>query len=315
MTDKFLLRCFPDQPPAHLPYGFQGHLYRGKVYPPFIEGLATDTLARVWQTNGQDTLICSHQKVGTHLVKRFLVELLAAVGGFSPSHPCHGRDLGHGAVPWPEVLYSQSGPGGWEDHLQTLGEGPRLWYTHCCFEDLPLQRVDPHTRFILVYRDPKDVAVSQYFFYRRHPLLGVNPDLTLEAFVDLFLAGALYFGDYHHHVLGWLRQRGQAIAADRLLVLRYEDLVLDKLTSVDRIARFMVPGLSLDRASRDQIAHRTEFEVMKAELTHHPQSFHFRPENYFRSGRTGDWQNHLSPDLAAPIDQKTRDLWAAVLDP
>jgi hypothetical protein len=159
------------------------------------------------------------------------------------------------------------------------------------------------------------VAVSQYFFYRRHPLLGVNPDLTLEAFVDLFLAGALYFGDYHHHVLGWLRQRGQAIAADRLLVLRYEDLVLDKLTSVDRIARFMVPGLSLDRASRDQIAHRTEFEVMKAELTHHPQSFHFRPENYFRSGRTGDWQNHLSPDLAAPIDQKTRDLWAAVLDP
>jgi hypothetical protein len=75
MTDKFLLRCFPDQSPAHLPYGFQGHLYRGKVYPPFIEGLATDTLARVWQTNGQDTLICSHQKVGTHLVKRFLVEL------------------------------------------------------------------------------------------------------------------------------------------------------------------------------------------------------------------------------------------------
>ncbi|MFM7447771.1 MAG: sulfotransferase domain-containing protein [Leptolyngbyaceae cyanobacterium] len=47
-------------------------------------------------------------------------------------------------------------------------------------------QIHPHIRFILVYRDPKDVAVSQYFFYCRHPLLGVNPDITLEAFVDSF---------------------------------------------------------------------------------------------------------------------------------
>ena len=68
---------------------------------------------------------------------------------------------------------------------------PRVWYTHCCREDLPIHRIHPKTRFIIVVRDPRAAILSQYHFYRNHPLLGANEDLSLERLSDHFVAGSL----------------------------------------------------------------------------------------------------------------------------
>lgn len=295
---------------SSLARGFLHYVHAGRMQPPFYSRSAVAELASHWDTDERDVLVCTAQKVGTHLTKRYLVEILVEVGAFDGAHPCATRDLGHGAVPWPEVAYSQHGRAAWDEHLARVAGGPRLWYTHCDVDDLPMRSVHPATRFVVCHRDPKAVVVSQYHFYRRHPLLGVDATLTLEEFAEIFLEGTLYFGDYWAHVRRWVERASARLEGRPMLVLRYEDLVEDKPASVRRIADFVAPGRALDDAAVTRIAERTGFDAMKDELTRNPQSFHFRPEVFFRAGKTDDWRNHLSPELAARIDAKTRAAWA-----
>lgn len=301
--------CQPERV-RRLPGGFLHHVRHGRMLPPFIVPEAIDALRAGWDATDADVFVCSAQKVGTHLTKKFVVELLAEAGAFPEGHPCVDRDIGHGAVPWPEVCWAQDGAEGWDAHLARVEGGPRLWYTHCEIEDLPLRSVHPGARFLLVYRDPKAVAVSQYHFYRRHPLLGVDADLPIADFVEMFLAGSLYFGAYHAHVRGWAERASPPISPAALLVLRYEDLVEAPEEQARRIAAFLLPGRVLPDEAIARVVARTRFESMRDELTANPRTFHFRPEVFFRAGTTSDWQNHLTPELAARIDAKTRLAWA-----
>ena len=48
---------------------------------------------------------------------------------------------------------------------------------------------------------------------------------------------------------------------------------------------------------------------MKKELAENPQSFHFNPQVFFRSGRTDEWRYELPPELIAAIDEKSMRVW------
>jgi tRNA (guanine-N7-)-methyltransferase len=145
--------------------------------------------------------------------------------------------------------------------------------------------------------------------WRRHPLLRVDPNISMDAFLDRFLDGDLYFGDYHQHVLGWVRTLSPQIRPEQVLVLRYEDLVENKEASLDRLAQFLGNGRTLDDETRARIAASTGFRSMKQEMTVNPRSFYFNPKVFFRSGRAREWAEQLSPTQVARIDEKTRRVW------
>ncbi len=289
--------------------GFLHHRFQGTAYPPFIDPSATQALLDSWDTDENDVFLCTHQKVGTHLAKKFLVEVSRALFDYPESNPLAGGDIGHGAAPWPEVFYSQHGKGRFDEFLRATAGRPRHWYVHCAYEDLPIRRIHPRSRFVVVVRDPRAVAVSQYFFWARHPLLQVPSSLGLDEFVSLFLGGDLYFGDYHDHVLGWLRRADARISPEQVLVLRFEDLVTRKHDVADRLADFLEPGAKLDAGTRQAIAESTEFKTMKEKITRDPGTFHLNPKVYFRAGQTRDWEGRLSPLAVEAIDQKTQAVW------
>ena len=295
--------------------GFLHQRHRGTMYPPFIDLAATAALEREWQSDADDIFIASHQKVGTHLTKRFIVEILRHALAGSPGNAYATGDIGHGTVPWPEVMVSQHGRTHFDAHLARTAGQPRLWYVHSRIGDLPLERIHPESRFVVVYRDPRAVAVSQYFFYRQHPLLAVPPDLTLDRFVDLFLAGDLYFGDYHRHVTDWVGAARPDIRPDRILALRYEDLVDHKAAAAQSLARFLLPDWTPPEGALAAIVQSTGFDRMKEEISGNPQSFHFNPATFFRAGQVRDWENHLSPRAADAIEAKTRALWTTAAGP
>lgn len=301
------LRCFAPVAPAHRE-GFLHHRWNGKCYPPFIDPAATARLGSSWDTEAHDVLIVSHQKAGTHLAKRFLVELIRTGTSLAADHPLVDGDIGHGAVPWPEVLLSQGGSDAWSRFLASTASALRLWYTHCALEDLPCRRIHPETRFVLVIREPRAVAVSQFHFWRRHRLLGVDPNLPLERFSELFAGGDLYFGAYGQHVLGWLQCSGR-IHPDRLCVLSYEDMVQRKRATVNRLQAFLFPGVGLPPDRAAAIAAATDFQVMKQDLTARPRSFHFDPAVYFRAGTCDDWRQHLSASAAERVLASCRAQW------
>lgn len=289
--------------------GYLFRMWRGKPHPPFVDPRVADALRANWVTDAEDVFISTHQKVGTHLTKKFVVELLRAGHNYPPHSGMAAGDIGHDTVPWPEVLASQHGHGAM-DAFRAEGAGwPRVWYLHTAIEDLTMRQVHPDSKFIYIIRDPRSALVSQYHFYQRHPNLGARPDFPIEDFAELFLDGALFFGDYHDHVLGWMDPEPHGIRAEQVLYLRYEDLVLRKLDAVRCLAEFLMPDRTLPEAQLHAIAAGTEFQSMKQEMKENPRSFHFNPDVFFRQGKADGWTDQLRPDLAQRVVEKSERKW------
>ncbi len=291
-------------------HGFLHARVNGKMYPPFIDREILKELQLRWNTDENDIFISTHQKVGTHLTKKFVSEILRKGIDYPEEHPMKSGDIGHHTIPWPEVMASQYGLEKFFEFIDHTKGFPRVWYIHCFKEDLPAASIHPKTKFINVFRDPKGAAVSQYFFYKSHPLLGVDSDLTMDQFIDYFVRGDLYFGDYHKHTLNWTESGDSKFDRDCLLTLRYEDLVERKMESAKLLTHFLL-GIKngINEEGMIEIIENTEFNKMKKSITENPGSFHFNPNTFFRSGTTYDWQEKLRPEQIYKIDIKSKLLW------
>lgn len=291
--------------------GFLHARYAGRMIPAFIAPDAIDILRNHWDTTEHDIIICTHQKVGTHLTKKFVVEILRAAGELAGSHPAAKGDIGKCAVPWPEVMVSQHGLEGFVSFLNTTAGQKRVFYTHANIDELPVRSLHPETRIIMTYRDPKGAAVSQYHFYRNHPTLGVSKDMTIDSFVQHFVEGDLYFGDYHDHVSGYFNPEAHGVRSDQMCILRFEDLVMNKMRAVRQLTDFLLPSAMLTLEQAYAVAASTQFNTMKEGLLKNPGSFHFNPNQFFRSGRTDDWKEQLSPACIEAINAKTGAKWGS----
>ncbi|MFM9008024.1 MAG: sulfotransferase domain-containing protein [Bacteroidota bacterium] len=267
-------------------------------------------LRSVWDTDENDIFICTHQKVGTHLTKKFVVEILRHAFPYHEQSGMAAGDIGHATVPWPEVMVSQHGIKAFEEHLKATQGQPRVWYTHCDQRDLPFRSIHPKSKFIFTFRDPKGAAVSQYYFYKSHPLLRFPDNIGMDAFVDLFLSGNLYFGDYHQHTREWMAGCMGSIHPGQLLTLHYEDLVQDKFRKAVAINSFLMKDHMLGREQIERVVASTEFNTMKQGIIENPGSFHFNPNTFFRSGKTNDWVTQLSDESILKIDSKTESVWS-----
>jgi uncharacterized damage-inducible protein DinB len=283
--------------------------FRGKRYPPFINLDSTRRLMSEWETDQHDIIICTHQKVGTHLTKKFVVELLRALHDFPADSGMGQGDIGHDTVPWPEVMASQHGLDAMFSWVEKTKGHPRVWYTHCCREDLPVHRIHPETRFIIVVRDPRAAILSQFHFYRKHPLLGADENLSLDKLAKHFLSGSLYFGGYHEHALSWMNKARSEIKLENALFLRYEELVEDKMNAARLLAKFLVPQKVATDDVLARVVAATEFDAMKKSISENPQSFHFNPKVFFRKGETDEWRDALPQAIQDAIDEKSHRLW------
>lgn len=114
---------------------------------------------------------------------------------------------------------------------------PRIIKTHEYFDHR-------YPKTIYIVRDPRDVALSYYDFHRKY--MHIDDNASLDRFVEGFVSGQLIssvWGTWGENVGSWLFARPQG---DRLLLLRYEDMLRDTEAEVRRIAVFM--GIDPDPA-------------------------------------------------------------------
>lgn len=279
------------------------------IYPPFINPEAVIQLSKEWDTDEYDIFISSHQKTGTHLTKKYLSEVLRTTIDYPSTNVMSTGDIGHHAIPWPEVMVSQYGMDHFRDFINSTKGYPRVWYTHCAWDDLPFRSIHPRTKFIYVCRDPRGAFVSQYHFYRSHPMLDVSENLSMDYFLNMFIYGKMYFGDYHEQILEWINGCRGAISKDQLLVLRYEDLVDHKLDAARKLSSFLFDGLVLDEKTLKKVVETTEFETMKNSIIANPQSFHFNAQKFFREGKSKGWMDKLSKEQIVRINEKSEKVW------
>jgi len=143
-------------------------------------------------------------------------------------------------------------------------------------------------RYVVLFRDLRDVAVSNYFYvcntpwHPEYPLYqGRSVEEGLTTFAERTLPG------YVAWVRGWQANR----EPERSLVFRYEDLLEDDLGCLRQMAAlFELPG---DDEELRQIAERNSFKAMSGGRERGQES----GSSFQRKGEAGDWKNHFTPEL------------------
>ncbi|XP_006012753.1 amine sulfotransferase-like [Latimeria chalumnae] len=195
-------------------------------------------------------------------------------------------------VPWIEV--PQTG--------LTFNEqsSPRLYVSHLPYNLIPKDLKNKIGKVIYVTRNPKDVAVSYYHFHNYANILKTPKDFT--EFLQTFLDGQVNFGNWFDHIKGWHSHKDEF----NILCLRYEDLLKDLKSSIQKICDFL--ERQLDEEKLEEIAERCTFNKMKdnrmANYTTIPESIlDHKKGAYLRKGVAGDWKNYFTVAQSEMFDK------------
>jgi hypothetical protein len=216
-------------------------------WPNVIGGLTANFAQSfgAYRPTSSDVIVASGFKSGTNWTMQIAVQV--AHRGLA--------DFGHihDVVPWPELPRSARFAVPAEDDAARRNSltGLRVIKTH-----LPLGNV-PYVawaRYICVVRDPKDVAVSSYFFLKRlifGPTMG-----SINDWVRLSTMGR-GMGWAEHLASFWKRRD-----CDNVLFLTYEEMKQDLNGTVAQIAEFM--GVDLTDEEVALVAEKSSFTYMKS---------------------------------------------------
>jgi len=279
-------------------------LYQGFWLPEhWVPG--TIVFQRRFAPRPDDVVLASYPKCGTTWLKA-LAFAAAARGAHPPASPGHPlRRLNpHDCVPFIDEIFA----GGEEGKLDLL-PSPRLMNTHLPFTLLPAPVTAGGCRVVYVCRDPKDMVVSLWHFLRR-----AKPDLSFDETFESVCDGTVAAGPVWDHVLSYWR--ASVARPDRVLFLKYEDLLRDAGANVRRLAEFMGrPFTAAEEAAGDvaAVVELCSFDKMKGLEVNKAGSgtagrYRAMPRDaFFRKGVAGDWANHMTPEMAARLDGIVRE--------
>jgi hypothetical protein len=161
-----------------------------------------------------------------------------------------------------------------------------------------------YPRVIYLVREPRAALVSFWHMYR---VMYGDDRMSLESFVDQYLATDGIFRTWNHGMPRWDRQVtdwfGQAAKGSRVLTLRYEDMVADRRACLHQLARFL--GIDRDDAEFALAASRGEFDAMRqVEDRHGAEAYKGKARGegkFVRVGEIEGWRREMAPSLAARI--------------
>ncbi|GJN15745.1 hypothetical protein PR202_gb02683 [Eleusine coracana subsp. coracana] len=198
--------------------------------------------------------------------------------------------------------------------LHLVGElealpSPRLLSTHLPYASLPFGVGTSSSlgcRIVYLCREPKDVVVSMWHYYKK-----IRPDFLIEfhkAF-ELFFEGFSLYGPFWEHFLGYWNQ--SVIDPDRVLFLKYEDMMADPTKHVKMLAEFFRVPFSEDEENAgvpEEVVKLCSFENLKGLPVNSTGKADriggllMENSSFFRSGKVGDWRNHLTEEMANKLD-------------
>ena len=155
-------------------------------------------------------------------------------------------------------------------------------------------------KVIYIVRDPRDVAVSQFHFFRKRRRIG--DDYSIEQFVTRFVAGETSdYGSWGENVASWLVTRQNS---PDFLLLRYEDMVARTDAELTRVASFLgvkvTPDLlaqTVERCSADQMR-KLESANTTASVTKNTR----QDIPFVRAAGSGGWKTSLPEDSVLEME-------------
>lgn len=145
-------------------------------------------------------------------------------------------------------------------------------------------------KYIVLYRDLRDVAVSYTFYVRQtpqHPEHHKYHNKSVREGLGIF--GRELLGPYARWVQTWEKIRHP----DLSLMFRYEDLLADTRGIMTTVADHY--QLDTGDKSIERLVEQHTFQKMSGGRNRGQAS----AESFFRRGTSGDWKNHFTPALKA----------------
>jgi hypothetical protein len=166
----------------------------------------------------------------------------------------------------------------------------------------PLHNAAVTAGAIYVVRNPLDVAVSMTHHF------GITLDEAIERLGNELVATAndamfvtQFLGSWSLHVKGWAD-----LASERILVLRYEDLLEKPGKHFAKVARLV--GMGQDRARIERaVRHATFQNLASMEKKHGFVEVSEKAQRFFRAGRTNQWREALSREQVQRVVDANRE--------
>nr|QVK45628.1 sulfotransferase [Brachionus paranguensis] len=173
---------------------------------------------------------------------------------------------------------------------------PRLFKNHLPLQFLPNDIKSEKIKKIYVLRNPKDMLVSTFHFYKKL----VKDEFTGEFkdLVDLFEEGKTWYGPWWSHVDSF-------VDLPNTFLVIYEDLIKKPNETIKSLGEFL--GKNLSDAEIEFLIESTSFKKMKdSENTLKNDAKHssiFRSDLvFFRKGEIGDWKNYFDEEMSKRIE-------------
>eukprot|EP00928_Gymnodinium_smaydae_P046181 TRINITY_DN30770_c0_g1_i1.p1 TRINITY_DN30770_c0_g1~~TRINITY_DN30770_c0_g1_i1.p1 ORF type:complete len:369 (+),score=42.60 TRINITY_DN30770_c0_g1_i1:43-1149(+) len=246
-----------------------------------------------------DVFVCSYPKSGTTWMQHIVSTLCA--GGVKPGEHVSDYTPFYDIDPHWDLDVPQLSESIQAKHRKN---GRRMFNTHLRWEMMP-SHLD--ARFIYVVRDGRDTCVS-FYHHLSHQMKkdGSEPVETRDfaAFHADWVKGQMPFGSWADHLWSWNAAKGD----ERVLFVRYEDLLTDLKPNISRIASHL--GVDLTEAQLDNVLPKFSFNYMKENRAlFEPVSVQWKDNFAFiRKGEASGGSELYTPQLLAEFQSMASDL-------
>ncbi|XP_072042744.1 sulfotransferase 1C2-like [Amphiura filiformis] len=299
----------------------------GVPFPtPFMNMKTLDAM-KTWEARRDDVFVVSYPKAGTTWTQ----EVVSTI--------CHKGDLDevnknhtHFRIPFMEApMFSSTDELKLPPTYEIIGKmkSPRTIKSHLPGHLLPPDIMKKKSRIVYVARNPKDVAVSYFYFHNMNPTLKSYP--AWDEFLQDFNDGKVYSGTWWEHYLYFWNIRHES----NVLFLKFEEMKRDLRGVVQKTADFL--GYKLSSDVIDKITDHCTFENMKSNPMTNPDTlfkhvaaviaasgenmsppghagpphgdnkFDASKNSFMRKGKVGDWRNHFTVAQNQAMDALIED--------
>lgn len=186
-----------------------------------------------------------------------------------------------------------------DELIPVLPNAGRLIKTHEPF-------LDSYERTVCVVRDPRDVAVSQYFFNRQFSSRRFFQECSFPEFLDVFIKGeACVYGNWADHCRSWI----DGSQKSEVLTIKYESLKADTHGCLRQILSFLDVEVS-DEIVGKAVA-ESSAESMRRKEKKYRQANGEEDKTFVRAAKSGGWREHFDDELHDKLKAAFRDVMSA----